>query len=248
MVNIKQAMRGLGSVRYPSKNPADIGRGVATNHEASYSIALDRFLADLPLSVLTPFVRQRLWIPDLTSGTNTFPLSEESSVTTFDLFDVPQKESLILTYVTQTWLQSDDPPTPLPPAVPADVNTVYSALPLTAGASGVAPLSITVNKNPIVDVSGAYNDANFASTFPWVPPSEGVIVSGFVEQQRNILDFGDHRTAVIITENQNVGALYSATYNTAVNAIERPDAILIVCKGFLAPTQVIRKARKNYGI
>lgn len=248
MANIKHSMRGVGSVRYPSKNPADIGRGVATNHEAAYSIALDRFLADLPLSVLTPFVRQRLWIPDLTSGANTFPLSDQSSVTTYDLFDVPQKESLILTYVTQTWLQSTDPASPLPPAVPADQNTVYAALPLTAGASGAAPLSITVNKNPIVDVSGAYNDTNFTSTSPYAPPAEGLVVSGFVEQQRNVLDFGDHRTAVIITENQTVGALYTATYGTAVNPLERPDAILIVCKGFLAPTQVIRKARKNYGI
>lgn len=248
MANVKYDMRGVRPARYPSKNPADIGRGVATSHEATYSITLDRFLADLPLSVLTPFVRQRLWIPDASISPNTFPLSEGSSVTTYDLFDVPIKESLILTYITQTWLRAEDPPSPLPPGAPTSEGTIYSALPLTAGVSGAAPLSITVNKNPIVDVSGAYNDTNFVSTAPWYPPSNGAVVSGFIEQQRNLLDFGDHRTAVIITENQTVGALYTATYGTALNLDERPDAILIVCKGFLAPTQVIRKARKNYGI
>lgn len=248
MANIKHSMRGVRPAQYPSKNPADIGKGVATTREASYSITIDRFLADLPLSVLTPFVRQRLWIPDFSGPSgNTFPVDGGSSFSTFDLFDVPVKDSLILTYVTQTWLRAEDP-SPLPPAVPTQQGTVYSALPTTAGASGAAPLSITVNKNPIVDVSGAYNDANFPSTVAWYPPSDGIVVSGFVGQQQNLLDFGDHRTAVIIAENQTVGALYTATYGSALQAAEIPDAVLIVCKGFLAPTQVIRKARKNYGI
>ena len=53
---------------------------------------------------------------------------------------------------------------------------------------------------------------------------------------------------VIVPENQAVGALYTATYGTALQAAELPDAISIVAKGYLAPTKVIQKARKLYGI
>jgi hypothetical protein len=99
-----------------------------------------------------------------------------------------------------------------------------------------------------MDVSGAYNDANFPTTDAWYPPSDGVVASGFTQQQVNLMLFGIHRTAIIIEENQQVGALYTATYSTALASTELPDAIQIICKGFLAPTQIIQKARREYGI
>jgi len=211
-------------------------------------VGLDEFFTDLPPAALVPFIRQRLWIPDPTVA-NTFPLSDQALSTSFSLFSVPEKQSLILTHVSQRWLQASDP-TPYPPAAPTDQNTVYSALPLTAGISGVAPLQITVNNTPITDSAGAFNDANFTTTTtPWYPPSGGVQVSGFTQQVTNIFDFGQgQRAFAIILENQEVGALYNATYGTAVSANELPDAISIICKGYLGPTQLIQKARKLYGI
>jgi hypothetical protein len=229
----------------PSQNPL---RTVDTDEEVRLTVGLDAFFTDLPPAALVPFVRQRLWIPD-PAVANTFPLTEGALTTNFNLFSVPPKQSLILTFVAQRWLQASDP-TPYPPAAPTNTNTVYTALPTTAGISGAAPLQITVNNTPITDVSGAYNDANFTdTTTEWYPPSSGVSTSGFTEQFTNVLNFGQgHRAFAIIQENQEVGALYTATYGVAVNPDELPDAIAITCKGFLGPTKLIQKARKLYGI
>lgn len=237
----KKDLKGLNEVKYPTQEKRAETLSASSKTTATYTVSIDGFLANLPLSVLSPFIRQRLWIPDPTV-TNEFPKSLGSNTTTFNLFRVPPRQSLILTYIEQTWLQDV---TPLPAL---GTPTVYSALPTTAGISGAAPLSITVNNNPIMDVSGAYNDENFVSTSSWYPPSEGVVSSGFTQQQVNLMLFGIHRTAIIIEENQQVGALYTATYSATLASSELPDAIQILCKGFLAPTQIIQKARRDYGI
>jgi len=247
--NPKDTFRRLEDAIYPSadvasQNPTGI---LKTDKMLGYTVNLDSFLSTLPLSVLSVFVRQRLYIPNLTGG-NTFPLNAGALTTNFDIFSIPARQSLILTFISQTWLQSTNPPSPLPPGVPAGTNTVYTALPTTAGISGAAPLTITVNNSPIIDVSGAYNETNISATSPAYPLSPGITASGFVEQQTNVLNFGVHRTALIIEENQTVGALYSATYGVPVNALERPDAIFIDMKGFLAPSQTIQQARRIYGI
>jgi hypothetical protein len=222
-------------------------KSIGANQDALLAVGVDSFFTDLPPSSLVPFVRNRLWVPD-PSITNNFPLSgptAQSFTTAFNLFEVPENQSLLLTFVAQTWLTSTVP------APPTNTNTVYTALPTTAGASGVAPLQITINQNPIADAAGLYNDANWTvpNTFPWYPPSDGVASSGFITQQTNVFNFGNGlKVYAIIPEKQTVGALYTATYSTAVNATERPDAIRIVCKGYLAPTKVIQKARRLYGI
>jgi hypothetical protein len=239
----KSDLRHVHPPRYPGAHKGAETLSASSQNVAAYTVSIDGFLTNLPLSVLVPFVRQRLWMPD-PAVTNEFPRSGGSNTTVFDLFRVPPRQSLILTYIEQTWLQYADP---IPDPV-TSVPTVYTALPTTAGISGAAPLSIIVNNNPITDVSGAYNDANFPATDPWYPPSEGIVSSGFTQQQVNVLQFGIHRTAVIIEENQQVGALYTATYSVPLAAAELPDAIQIICKGFLAPTQVVQKARKEYGI
>jgi hypothetical protein len=199
-------------------------KSIGANQDALLAVGVDSFFTDLPPSSLVPFVRNRLWVPD-PSITNNFPLSgptAQSFTTAFNLFEVPENQSLLLTFVAQTWLTSTVP------APPTNTNTVYTALPTTAGASGVAPLQITINQNPIADAAGLYNDANW---------------------QTNVFNFGNGlKVYAIIPEKQTVGALYTATYSTAVNATERPDAIRIVCKGYLAPTKVIQKARRLYGI
>ena len=239
----KSELRHVSPPKYPGTHKGAETLSASEQTIATYTVSVDGFLTNLPLSVLVPFVRQRLWLPDPTV-TNEFPKSLGSNTTVFNLFQVPPRQSLILTYIEQTWLQYADPI----PAPVTSVPTVYTALPTTAGVSGAAPLSIIVNNNPITDVSGAYNDENFPGTAAWYPPSDGVVASGFTQQQVNLLQFGIHRTAVIIEENQEVGALYTATYSAALAAAERPDAIQIICKGFLAPTQIIQKARKAYGI
>jgi len=237
----KKELKRLHEVKYPAHEKKAETLSASSLNVAAYTVSIDGFLTNLPLSVLAPFVRQRLWVPD-PSIPNEFPRSLGSNTTTFNLFKVPQRQSLILTYIEQVWLQAVAP-------LPAlGTPTVYTALPTTAGISGAAPLSITVNNNPIMDVSGAYNDANFAATSLWYPPSEGIVSSGFTQQQVNLMLFGLHRNAVIIEENQQVGALYTATYSTALASSELPDAIQIICKGFLAPTQIIQKARREYGI
>lgn len=222
-------------------------KSLGSGAEAVLAVGVDSFFTDLPPASLVPFVRNRLWLPDpSTSSGNEFPLSGQFSknfTTEFKLFDVPKEQSLILTYVAQTWLTSTlpDPKT--------NLNTIYTALPTTAGISGVAPLQITINQNPIADASGLYNDENWTDTsLPWYPPSDGIAASGFITQRTNCLYFGQQKVFAIIPEDQEVGALYTATYGTAVAEDERPDAIHIVCKGFLAPTKVIQKARKLYGI
>lgn len=247
--NPKEKMRRLEEAIYPSAESASQSPSgiLKTDKILGYTVNLDSFLATLPLSVLSVFVRQRLWIPDLAVA-NTFPLNNGALTTNIDLFSVPARQSLLITYITQTWLQSSDPVSPLPPAVPAGTNTVYAALPTTAGISGAAPFTLTVNNSPVMDVSGSYNDTNISTTSPAYPPSQGIVASGFVDQQTNLLNFGIHRNAVIVDENQTVGALYSSTYGVPVNAIERPDAIYIEVKGFLAPTQIIQQARRIYGI
>lgn len=219
-------------------------KSVSSSSEAVLAVGVDAFFTDLPPASLVPFVRNRLWVPD--PAVNEFPLSGATSknfLTAFNLFDVPENQSLILTYIAQTWL------TATVPAPPTDTNTIYTALPLTAGISGAAPLQVTINQNPIADAAGLYNDQNWTdTTLSWYPPSKGVSSSGFITQRTNCLYFGQHKVFAIIPENQEVGALYTATYGTAVAADERPDAIHIVCKGFLAPTKVVQKARKLYGI
>ncbi len=220
---------------------------VGTGSEAVLAVGVDSFFTDLPPASLVPFVRNRLWLPD-PALTNNFPLSgptAEAFTTEFNLFDVPESQSLILTYIAQTWLTAN---VPVPPVI--DTNTAYTALPTTAGISGAAPLQITINQNPIADASGLYNDQNWTvpNTLPWYPPSNGATGSGFITQRTNCLYFGQHKVFAIIPEFQEVGALYTSTYGTAVAIDERPDAIHIVCKGFLAPTKVIQKARKLYGL
>lgn len=219
-------------------------KSVSTSSEAVLAVGVDSFFTDLPPSSLVPFVRHRLWVPD-PDVTNRFPLSGAtgaSQTTAFNLFDVPENQSLLLTFVAQTWLQED--------SVIEDEPTTYTALPTTAGINGAAPLQVTINQNPIADASGLYNDANWAdTTLPWYPPSNGVPSSGFLTQRTNVFNFGNGlKVFVIVPENQAVGALYTATYGTALQATELPDAIHIVCKGYLAPTKVIQKARKLYGI
>lgn len=240
--NPKEKMRRLEEAIYPSADSAPQSPSgiLKTDKILGYTVNLDSFLATLPLSVLSLFVRQRLWIPDLTAG-NTFPINDGALTTNINLFSVPARQSLLITYISQTWLQASDPPTPLPPAVPAGTNSIYTALPTTAGISGAAPFTLTVNNSPVMDVSGSYSDTNIPTTSP-------VVASGFVDQQTNFLNFGIHRNAVIVDENQDVGVLYSATYGVPVNATERPDAIFIEVKGFLAPTQIIQQARRIYGI
>jgi hypothetical protein len=220
-------------------------KSVATSSEAVLAVGVDSFFTDLPPSSLVPFVRHRLWVPDPTIIPNRFPLSGStgaSQTTAFNLFDVPENQSLLLTFVAQTWLQED--------SVIVDEPTTYAALPTTAGINGAAPLQVTINQNPIADVSGLYNDANWAdTTLPWYPPSNGVPSSGFLTQRTNVFNFGNGlKVFVIVPESQAVGALYTATYGTALQATELPDAVHIVCKGYLAPTKVIQKARKLYGI
>jgi len=248
MTNPKFSRRNPTRIHPSDALSANPVRTIDTDDEVKLTVGLDAFFTDLPPAALVPFVRQRLWVVD-PSTTNNFPLKGAALTTSFDIFEVPEKQSLILTYVSQRWLQASDP-TPFPPPVPSDESTVYTGLPLTAGVSGAAPLQVTVNSTPITDVSGAYNDANFTDTsLEWYPPSNGVKISGFTEQGVNVLDFGPgHRAFAIIQENQRVGALYTATYGTAVNAAERPDAIGILVKGFLGPTKLIQKARKLYGI
>jgi hypothetical protein len=243
MTTPKSQLRHVSPPKYPGTHKGAETLSASVQNVAAYTVSIDGFLTNLPLSVLVPFVRQRLWLPD-PSVANDFPKTAGSNTTVFNLFRVPPRQSLILTYIEQTWLQYTNPI----PAPVTSVPTVYTALPTTAGISGAAPLSIIVNNNPITDVSGAYNDENFPSTDAWYPPSDGVVASGFTQQQINLLQFGIHRTAVIIEENQEVGALYSATYSVPLAAAERPDAVQIICKGFLAPTQIIQKARKSYGI
>lgn len=240
--------------RNPVRVPKDTQLGnvgfentVDTDSEVRLTVGLDAFFTDLPPAALVPFVRQRLWIPDPTV-TNTFPLTDSATFTSFEIFKVPEKQSLILTYVTQTWLQASDP-TPYPPAAPSDTNTVYTALPTTAGISGAAPLQLTVNNTPITDTSGSFSDANFTdTTLPWYPPAY-TQASGFTQQGFNLFNFGQgHRAFAIIPENQEVGALYTSTYGVALNSNELPDAISILCKGYLGPTKLIQKARRLYGI
>jgi hypothetical protein len=238
--------------RVSKPNPVENGeysteRSISTSSEAVLAVGVDSFFTDLPPASLVPFVRNRLWLPDPdTLSGNEFPLSGSAAknfTTSFNLFTVPENQSLILTYIAQTWLTSSlpDPKT--------NLNTTYTALPTTAGISGAAPLQVTINQNPIADAAGLYNDENWTTTtLPWYPPSDGVASSGFITQRANCLYFGQHKVFAIIPENQEVGALYTATYGTAVNVDERPDAIHIVCKGFLAPTKVVQKARKLYGI
>mgnify|MGYP001273789198 CR=1 FL=1 len=221
-------------------------KSVATSSEAVLAVGVDSFFTDLPPSSLVPFIRNRLWVQDPTIA-NAFPLSGAtggSQTTAFNLFDVPENQSLILTFVGQTWLQRD--------AVQVlDQPTTYTALPTTVGFNGAAPLQVTINQNPIADAAGLYNDANWTipNTFPWYPPSNGVASSGFITQRTNVFNFGNgFKVFVIVPESQSVGALYTATYGKALQAAELPDAISIVAKGYLAPTKVIQKARKLYGI
>ena len=223
-------------------------KSVSTSSEAVLAVGVDSFFTDLPPSSLVPFIRNRLWVQDQSLAANTFPLSGTSGgsqTTAFNLFDVPENQSLILTFVSQTWLQFD------PATLPINgLPTTYTPLPTTVGVNGAAPLQVTINQNPIADVAGLYNDANWAdTTLPWYPPSNGVASSGFITQRTNVFNFGNgFKVFVIVPENQAVGALYTATYGTALQAAELPDAISIVAKGYLAPTKVIQKARKLYGI
>lgn len=237
--------------RNPAEYPSAIGgeavKDLSIDQRVKLTVSLDEFFTDLPPSALVPFVRQRLWIPNNQSLPNDFPLGNGANAVAFKIFDVPENQSLLITYVSQTWLRATTPA--YPPGVVTNENTIYTALPITAGISGCAPLQITVNQNPIADVSGLYNDANFATTEAWYPPSDGVASSGFIEQRVNVLDLGvGQRVSIVVPENQSVGALYTSPYGTEVASDEKPDAIAILCKGFLAPTKVIQKARKLYGI
>lgn len=231
---------------YPAAASGQAQKDLSTDQTVKLTVALDEFFTDLPPSSLVPFVRQRVWLPD--PNNNDFPLNGGANAVTFKIFDVPDNQSVLLTYVAQTWLRATTPT--YPPAAPSDENTIYTALPTTAGISGVAPLQLTINQNPIADAAGIYNDANFTDTsLAWYPLNTGANASGFIEQQVNVLDLGvGQRLAIVIPENQAVGALYTATYGTQVAAAEKPDAIKILCKGFIAPTKVIQKARKLYGI
>ena len=61
---------------------------------------------------------------------------------------MPENQSLILTFVSQTWLQFDPATLPI-----NDLPTTYTPLPTTVGVNGARPLQVTINQNPIADVA-----------------------------------------------------------------------------------------------
>ena len=192
------------------------------NAEVSRVVNVEDFLASLPASQVQHF--SRVYTSPFTNiDTGNRPIET--------IYTVETGRALILTFVKQQWFTKNTP-------------TTYEEIPAVSGLiEGPLYMNLYVNTSSILEAPSEYNEP----ALPAIRPN----ISGVLERGVNILDFGRHRTALLVRENERLEAEYLQLFTTAgvpISPNPKPEAILITLKGFTLPMKVLQEASILYGI
>jgi len=149
------------------------------------------------------------------------------------IYRVETGRSLILTSVTQRWFELD-----------AGQPGGYVEIPSTTNLVGApAYLNLYANNTSLLEDSSIFEK-----------PPAGIgpqAISGTLIRGQNILDYGFHRTALLVKENEALQAEYLVPKTAGGSPLAPdpfPNLIEIELKGFTLPSKVLQDARMLYGI
>lgn len=150
-----------------------------------------------------------------------------------DVYTVVTGRSLILTSIIQRWYAFD-----------ATAAGEYVEIPSTTNLVGQpAYLNVYANNSSLLEDSSIFENPTLAIT----PQS----ISGTLIRGQNILDYGFHRTGLLVKENEAVQIEYLCPKQLGVGILlpdPYPNLIEIELRGFTLPSKVLQDARMLYGI
>lgn len=202
------APTGLGG--QPTYSPVAALPG-SPGHPSYGYVRLDAyFLSRLPAAGLTFWHRLR-------TVNGTTAISAAGTEYTLNLYQLPQGLSLIIFYFVQNWYDAG-----LDPLDP-DALTAFQTNQDTYGRVGI---NLLVNNAPVFDANEVLFDPNGGS--PVIREQ-----SGFTALNQNLLDVGNHPTAVYVRDNATV----SVRYTVAALPGHVPSAVGVELRGYVIPTK-----------
>ena len=202
------APAGLGGTPYYTPVAALPG---SPGHPSYGYVRLDAyFLSRLPAAGLTFWHRLR-------TVDGTTAISAAGTEYTLNLYQLPQGLSLIIFYFVQNWYDAG-----LDPLDP-DALTAFQTNQDTYGRVGI---NLLVNNAPVFDANEVLYDPNGGS--PVIREQ-----SGFTALNQNLLDVGNHPTAVYVRDNATV----SVRYTVAALPGHVPSAVGVELRGYVIPTK-----------
>jgi len=187
-------------------------------------IPVETLLSGLPAAQLQHFNRSYISDWDGEIGSASRRAIEE-------VYRVETGRSLILTSLIQRWYT-------------LDAFGEATEIPSTTNLIGApAYLNLYANTSSLLEDSAIFEN-----------PALGIVpqqISGTLIRGANILDFGFHRTALLIKENEAVQIEYLVPKDAGGSPLfpnPRPNLIEVVLRGFTLPSKVLQEARMLYGI
>ncbi len=187
-------------------------------------VPVETFISGLPIAQVQQFNRSYISDWDGNIGSASRRAIEE-------VYRVETGRALILTFVSQNWYRFDV-------AVPG----TYELIPTTNLIGKPAYLNLYANNSSLLEDASVYEDPGVTA------PQQ---ISGTLVRGENILNFGRHRTGLLIQDNEAVQIEYLVPKDGGGSPQVPdpfPNAIEIVLKGFTLPTKILNEARMLYGI
>ena len=195
------------------------------NAEVDRVVPVQTLLSGLPIAQVQHF--NRSYISDWDGN-----IASASTRAIEDVYRVETGRSLILTSIVQRWYAFD-----------AGAAGEYVEIPSTTNLVGQpAYLNLYANTSSLLEDSSIYENPTLAIT----PQS----ISGTLIRGQNILDYGFHRTGLLVQENEALQIEYICPKQGGLPLLPDPfpNLIEIELKGFTLPSKVLQDARMLYGI